>query len=207
LLVGLILDLGGNRLRIGVDLAEHVADDTVLERGVEEVVGVEVEAAPLERRLRGPLEQLASGIAEELCDVDAIRLPGLRRRATRAVCARPVSEEIREEVIEEAAPSAERARHALLREVDLTQVLDLFRPVGETSDPLGYCGSSVTRANGLLLDGHSLSFLSLGEGNTIARRLETWAFPGESGVANMPPVILEEERGKRHNARGKELVS
>ena len=53
-LLGLLLDLGRDRLRIGVDLVEHVADDVVLERRVEQVVGVEVEAAPLDARSAPP---------------------------------------------------------------------------------------------------------------------------------------------------------
>ena len=55
-----------------------MANDVVAERRVQEVVGVEVEASPLERRLGGPLQQLARRVAEELCDVDPLDLPGGR---------------------------------------------------------------------------------------------------------------------------------
>ena len=49
--LGLFLQLRRDRLRVGIDLLEHVPYDVVLERGVQEVVGVEVQAPPLERRL------------------------------------------------------------------------------------------------------------------------------------------------------------
>jgi hypothetical protein len=55
-LIGLVLDLSGYRLGIGVDLAEHVLDDVVLERRPQQVIGVEIQAPPLERLLRRPLE-------------------------------------------------------------------------------------------------------------------------------------------------------
>ena len=86
---------------------QDVAYDVVLERGVEEVVAVEIEAAPFESRLRGALEQLAGGVAEELRDVDALNWRcGAPRRRVRP---RPtiVAEEIGEEVVEEAAAAAE----------------------------------------------------------------------------------------------------
>ena len=121
-LLGLLLDLRGDRVRIGIDLAEHVPDDVVLERGVEQVVGVEVEAAPLDRRLRRPLQELARRVAEELRHVD--------RSAPGEAAARPhvrpqpaAREEIGEEVVEEAA-AAETARHPLFRET-IAEVLRL----------------------------------------------------------------------------------
>ena len=42
--LGLFLQLRRDRLRVGIDLLEHVPYDVVLERGVQEVVGVEVQA-------------------------------------------------------------------------------------------------------------------------------------------------------------------
>ena len=73
-LVGLLLELGQDRVGVGVDLGEDMADDVVLQGCVEQMVAVEVEAAPLERSLRGPLEELARRVAEELGHVDALDL-------------------------------------------------------------------------------------------------------------------------------------
>ena len=81
----LLLELCGDRVRVGVDLLQDVAYDVVLKRGVEQVVGLEVEASPLERRLRSALKEPAGGVAEELRDVDGLGVPRrrLRRRSRR----------------------------------------------------------------------------------------------------------------------------
>jgi hypothetical protein len=52
-----------------------VADDIVVERRMEEVIAVEVEAAPVERGLRRPPKELTRRVAEELGDVDPLGLP------------------------------------------------------------------------------------------------------------------------------------
>ena len=101
-LLGFLLDLGGDRLRIGIHLVEHVLDDIAWERGVEQVVGVEVEAAPLDCGPRRPLQELARGVAEVLGHVDPFRL-ALCRRGPATAARRTVAEEVGEEVVEEAA--------------------------------------------------------------------------------------------------------
>ena len=133
--LGLLFDLRRDRLGIGVDLAQHVADDVVSERGIEQVVAVEVEAAPLERRLRGPLQELARGVAEELRYVDPFDLALGRRPALRSGAA-ALAKEVREELVEEAAPTAEPA-HPFLGEVDVAQVLDFLGAVGANSHARG----------------------------------------------------------------------
>ena len=163
--VGLLLELGRDRLGVGVDLPQHVPDDVVGERGVQEVVGVEVQAAPLERGLGRALEELPGGVAEELGDVDALNLP--RRLGERAACG-PLAEEVREEVVEEAAATAEVVRHPLLGKVDLAQVLDLLRAVRTQSRPRRDRRPSVPLAS--LLDGHGSSSSSLGYVFTSIRR-------------------------------------
>ena len=55
---------------------------------MQQVVGVEVEAAPLERRLRRALQELARRVAEELRDIDALR-PGAASRAAAPADRRP----------------------------------------------------------------------------------------------------------------------
>ena len=104
-LLRFLLELRRNRVGVGADLLEDVADDVVLERAEEQVVALEVEAPPLQRRLRGPLKQLPGRVAEELGDVDALgtsrRRLGRRRAAGRAV------EEVREELVEEASATPE----------------------------------------------------------------------------------------------------
>src|SRR5438132_1645988 len=90
------------------------------------MVAVEVEAAPFERRLGGPPEELTRGVAEELSDVDALDL-ALRRSRPRGRAS--FAEEVREEVVEQAASSAQPT-HAFLGEIDVTQVLDFLGPVG-----------------------------------------------------------------------------
>ena len=61
-------------------------DDVVLQRGVEEVVAVEVEAAPFECGLRSALQQLPRGVAEELGHVDPFDLALLRGRGRARSC-------------------------------------------------------------------------------------------------------------------------
>src|SRR6266566_539545 len=146
--LGLLLDLRRDRLRIGVDLAKHVADDVVLERRVQQVVGVQVEAAPLERRLRAPLKKLARRVAEELRYVDSLDL-ALRRWAPRSRAA-AFAEEIREEVVEEAAASTAEPAHAFLGQIDVTQVLDLLSSVGAQAHPRCDRGPTVPLAKMLL---------------------------------------------------------
>ena len=68
----LLVDLGRNRIGVDVDLTQDVRDEIVLEGRPEQVLAVEVEASPLERRLRGPLKELARRVAEELGDVDLL---------------------------------------------------------------------------------------------------------------------------------------
>src|SRR4029450_7812765 len=96
-------------LGAGVDRIQHVTHDVVLERGVEEVIRVEVEAAPLDRRLGGALEEVPCSVAEELGDVHAFDLTLLRRGRRAAGAGLPARsalvEEIGEEVVEEASPS------------------------------------------------------------------------------------------------------
>jgi hypothetical protein len=104
-LLRLLLELRCDRVGVGPDLLEDVADDIVLEAAEKEVVALEVEAPPFQRRLRGPLKQLPGRVAEELRDVDALgtsrRRLGRRRAAGRAV------EEVREELVEEASATPE----------------------------------------------------------------------------------------------------
>ena len=69
-LLGRVLDLRGDRLRICPRLIEQVHDDLVAERSDQEVIRVEIEAPPRRGRLRGPLEQLPRRVAEPLGDVD-----------------------------------------------------------------------------------------------------------------------------------------
>ena len=72
--IRLLLDLRGDRVGVGVDLPQHVAHDVVLQCSVEQVVGVEVETPPLERGVRGALEEVPRRVAEELRDVDPLDL-------------------------------------------------------------------------------------------------------------------------------------
>src|ERR1700745_2381471 len=119
------------------------------------MVGVEVEASPLERGLRGALQQLAGGVTEELGDVDPFDLPGGGGDPPRRGF---LPEEVGEELVEEAA-AAEPARHPLLRDVDLAEVFDFLCPVRTKPDTGRDCRSPVSLAK--VLDGH-LSLLSLG---------------------------------------------
>jgi len=153
--VGLLLQLGRDRVRIGVDLTEHMANDVVAEGRVQEVVGVEVEASPLERCLRRPLQQLARRVAEELGDVDPLDLPGGRGDAPGWPS---LVEDVGEELVEEAA-ATEAVRHPLLSQIELAEVFRFLRPVRAKPDPGRDCRSPVTLAK--VLDGH-LNPLSLG---------------------------------------------
>ena len=104
-LLRLLLDLRRDRVGFCPDLLEDVPDDVVLERAEEQMVALEVEAPPFQRRLRGALKQLPGRVAEELGDVDALgtscRRLGRRRAAGRAV------EEVGEELVEEASATPE----------------------------------------------------------------------------------------------------
>ena len=123
--IGLLLDLCRDRVRIRIDLAEDMPDDPVLHRGVQQVVGIEVEAAPLDRRLRRALQKLARRIAEELRHVDPLRTT--RRRFDRTSGrSRRVGKEIGEEIVEKAA-SPETAPHPVFRKTQIAQVLSLGR--------------------------------------------------------------------------------
>src|SRR5207247_2430432 len=64
-----------------------------------------------------------------------------------------VAEEVREEVVEEAA-ATEPAGHLFLREVELAEVLDLLSSIGPKPDPRSNCWSSVKLANGLVSGSH-----------------------------------------------------
>ncbi len=112
------------------------------------MVGVQVEAAPLERRLRAPLKKLARRVAEELRYVDSLDL-ALRRWAPRSRAA-AFAEEIREEVVEEAAASTAEPAHAFLGQIDVTQVLDLLSSVGAQTHPRCDRGPTVPLAKMLL---------------------------------------------------------
>ena len=136
-LLGLLLELRRDRLGIRADLLENVADDVVLKRAVEQMVALEVEAPPLESGLGASLEQLPRRVAEELGDVHAFGPPRRRLRRGRAAAGRRAVEEVREELVEEAAAAPEPAGHPLLGEVDLAEVLDLLRSVGQRPDPGG----------------------------------------------------------------------
>ena len=117
--------------------------DVVLQRGVEQMVAVEIEAAPFHRRLSRPLQEIACCIAEELRDVHALDLP-LRSGPCAAPAGREtVAEEVGEEVVEEAS-AAEAARHLLLGVVDLAEVFDFLRSVRTKPDPRRDCRSTVT---------------------------------------------------------------
>jgi hypothetical protein len=129
-LVGLLLELGDDRLRVGVDLAKHMAHDIVLKGRVKQVIRVEVQTPPLDSRMRRPPQELARRVAEELGHVDPLDLSSWGGGSLRAPSgrARSVAEEVREEVVEQAA-TAESPRHPLLREVDLAEVFRLLGPV------------------------------------------------------------------------------
>ena len=51
---------------IPVGVADDLRDEVVLHRRPQQVLGVEIEGAPLERQLRGALKKLARGVREEL---------------------------------------------------------------------------------------------------------------------------------------------
>ena len=121
------------KVKLGESYFPAQTDDVVLERGVEQVIGIQVEAAPLERGLCGPLEQLTRRVAEELRHVDSLDL-ALRRCAPRSRAA-AFAEEIREKVVEEAVASTAEPAHAFLGEVDVTEVLDLLSSVGAQAHP------------------------------------------------------------------------
>ena len=105
-LVGLLLDLLGDRAGVRAELLQHVAHDVVLNSSPEQVIGVEVEAAPLERLLRRPLEELAGRVAEGFRHVDLLdRALGSRAwPACRASA--EVLEEVGEELVEQASSTA-----------------------------------------------------------------------------------------------------
>ena len=108
-LLGLLLELRRDRGGVRADLLEDVANDVVLEGAVEQVVALEVEAPPLQSRLGGPLEKRPGRVAEELGHVHAL---GAARRRLGRGCAgarRRAVEEVREELVEEAAAAAEPA--------------------------------------------------------------------------------------------------
>jgi hypothetical protein len=86
-----------------------MGNDVVVHRGVQQVLGVEVEAAPVDRGLRGPLQQLAGGVAEQLGHVHLFDPPiapggGSTGRPSGPDSARPgparIAEEARHEVVE-----------------------------------------------------------------------------------------------------------
>ena len=74
--IGLVLDLGRDRLRVGADLLEHVTHDLVVERSRTAGDRCRGRGCPIPAaRLRGALEQLARRVAEELGDVDLLDRP------------------------------------------------------------------------------------------------------------------------------------
>src|SRR2546421_10485294 len=124
---------------------------------MEQVVAVQIEAAPSHRRLRCALQELTRRIAEELRDVDTLDL-ALRCGSSAAPGARrATAEDVGEEVVEEAAAAAEPARHPLLGQIDVAEILDFLRSVGAKPHPRRNCGSSVTLTNGLVGCSHSKS--------------------------------------------------
>jgi hypothetical protein len=129
-----------------------VAHDVLLKRAVQQMVALEVEASPVERRLRGALEEATGVVAEELRHVDGLgpTRRRLRHRRTRAPSRRS-AKEVGEELVEEAAAAPE-ATHSFLREVDLAEVFDFLRPIRTTADPGRDCRSPVTLAK--VFDGH-----------------------------------------------------
>src|SRR6266566_2370025 len=130
-----------------------MANDVVLEGRVQEMLAVEVEVSPFDGSLRGPLQQLARRVAEELRDVDALDLALGGRRPARAAAGGRLSvpEEVGEEVVEQTAAAAtEAARHLLFGDVDLAEILDFLRPVRAKPHPRRDCGPSVSGANGLI---------------------------------------------------------
>src|SRR6185503_19972121 len=134
----------GDRVRVGIELLQDLADHVLLKRSVQQVVALEVEASPVERRLRRALEQLAGGVAEELRHVEGLgaarrRLPSRRGAAP----GRRFVEEVREEFVKEAAAAPE-ATHSLLGEVDLAEVFDFLCPVRTKPDPGRNCRSPVS---------------------------------------------------------------
>src|SRR4029078_7558048 len=108
-----LLDLRRDRGGIGADLLQHVADNLVLGRGPEQVLRVNVQAAPFHRLLRGMLEQSAGGVAEVLRDVNLLGGAARTRRgrttgnARRGAAKAAIAEEVGEELVEE-TPATER---------------------------------------------------------------------------------------------------
>src|SRR3954451_2169103 len=131
LLLGFFLDLRRNGGRVSPELVEHVLNDLLLGCSPEQVDRVDVQVSPLHRVLGGALEQLARSVAEVLGDVDllggAARPCGGGRTGpcTRAAPAEgAVTEEVGEELVEEAAPPTEgRARSRTAPTLELSQVL------------------------------------------------------------------------------------
>ena len=134
--VCLLLDLRRDRGGIGADLLQHVPDDLVLGRGPQQMSRVDIQAAPLHCPLSSALEQLARRVAEVLRDVDLLgRAPWPRGRrasgARRAVEDTAVTEEVGEELIEEASAAERRPRRSAVLTLKLAKVLfaDSDRPL------------------------------------------------------------------------------
>jgi hypothetical protein len=126
-----------------------VLDDVVLQGRVQQMVAVEIEAAPVERSLRGGLKRPAGRVAEELRHVDPLDLTLGRRRP---LCGRAV-EEVRRRTRRRGSHGRRMGSASALGEVDLTQVLDFLGAVWAEPDPRRDRRSSVALANGLV-DSH-----------------------------------------------------
>jgi hypothetical protein len=139
--LGLLVQLRHDRVGVGVDRLQDVADHVVDQRRGEEIVRVEVETASLRRALGGTAEQGACGVAEQLRHVHLLDGPASRPPAgahagvagAAGVAERAAAaEEPREEVVEQAgSAAAERRPRSRLREMLGTEVQDLRRPAGD----------------------------------------------------------------------------
>ena len=137
-LLGRVLDLRGDRLRIRPGLFEQVHDHLVAEGSDQEVIRVEIEAPPRRGRLRGPLQELPRRVAEPLGDVDLFdaaprrSAPGAAGATYTTACSDGrIREKAGEEVVEHPQPAEARAEAGShpppLGEMLLAQVQGLGR--------------------------------------------------------------------------------
>src|ERR671915_759816 len=160
------------------------------------MVGVQVEAAPLERGLRCALKKLARRIAEELRHVDALDLP-LRCSDAATGFGRHAPEEVGEEIVEQAAAAAEAA-HPLLGYVNLAEILDLLRPVRAEPHSRRDRRPSVPLTTGLFR--HLGSPLSRGAGMLLPLT------PGAHAAEPLGCDPQDEARGRVVHRRGRLLL-